>query len=169
MKYFTPELLDRFGSLDDDVADVAHQEWDEASDRYRKQLDENWRVLPVDFRKLLEETPLHDARSLLLGLFPEQGRDLFQIELTPERTVKKLVLTYILAAGTVPRISQARQSPTNGTANSAGTRYWLYDEVDVVRRSAPCVFSHAILFSDGTELDLQFTGFALASVFQEQA
>jgi hypothetical protein len=149
MKFFTPELIDRFGSPDDDVADAAMDEWEQRSDSYRKHLDTLRQYLPVDFRNLLDRYRLHDA-AVVQGLRSSVGdKALYLIELVPEASSEKLTLTYALKG----------PSP----ANLNGECYWLYDEVDVVDRHALWVFVHTILLSDGTELRLEFTDFQLAA------
>jgi hypothetical protein len=157
MRYFTPELIERFGALDDDIADAAQRAWDETSSRYREHLAGIRRHLPCQFRTLLDDYRLHDARVVLLGVVPHETSQLFRLKLISETAPEQpLMLTYVLAPDAETRLS--------GIADLARERYWLYDEVDIVGGVGSQTFSHTILLSDGMELVLHFTDFQLASV-----
>jgi hypothetical protein len=166
LRYFTPELIERFGSLDDDIADAAQHEWDETSGRYRTHVASIARHLPRQFRTLLEEYRLHDARVALLGAVPNGTGQLFRLELISETAPEQpLMLTYVLAPNEQPLFGGTDiRSASNGSADLTRERYWLYDEVDIVSGGASPTLSHTILFADGMELVLHFTSFQLASV-----
>ena len=53
MKFFTPDLLDRFGSEDDDVAFEANRELEARSEGYLRHLHEIAEKLPQRMRELL--------------------------------------------------------------------------------------------------------------------
>ncbi len=53
MRFFTPCLLERFGSEDDNVAFEAHQEFEAQSREYLRQLNEIAEKLPQRLRALL--------------------------------------------------------------------------------------------------------------------
>ena len=68
MKYFTPDLLAKYGSLDDQIADAAHLEWEAATERYQKHFRLIRRQLPKKLRGLLRRFHLHDARVCFVGI-----------------------------------------------------------------------------------------------------
>ena len=65
MKYYTPDLLARFGSEDLKVAKVARQELEKKSDEYVAHLDRIRPKLPRRFAELQERFYLHDARIVM--------------------------------------------------------------------------------------------------------
>jgi len=62
MKFFTPDLIDTFGSEDDGIAVAAQQEFEGRSEEYLRQLHEIEVKLPERFRELLAQFYLHDSR-----------------------------------------------------------------------------------------------------------
>jgi hypothetical protein len=157
MRYFTRDLLDRYGSLDDSVADAAHEEWEQASARYRAHLDTIRTSLPPSFRDLLDRYALHNAHVRRAEAKGENGSakadsNLYLVELSPESSPdERLALTYVLEGSSPPA--------------AVGDCYWLYDEVDLAGADAPGVFLHRIMFSDGTEIELPFTQFQFHPAF----
>src|SRR5436853_357764 len=68
MKYFTPDLLARFGSDDDAVADAASAEWEQVHATYLQHLQSIRAELPRRVRHLLDRFNLHDARVSTLAV-----------------------------------------------------------------------------------------------------
>ena len=66
MKYMTAELIARFRSEDDAVAEPAVEEWERRGEAYRSRLAEIAPSLPPGVRPLLRY-PLHDARVLAIA------------------------------------------------------------------------------------------------------
>src|SRR5260370_40555945 len=66
MKYMTPELIVRFRSEDDAVAEPAVEEWERRGEAYHSRLAEIAPALPPGVRPLLRY-PLHDARVLAIA------------------------------------------------------------------------------------------------------
>src|SRR5437763_8892812 len=64
MKYFTPDLLERFASEDDRVSSAAEEELDRRADESLQKLHEIEERLPQRFRDLLNQFYLHDARVI---------------------------------------------------------------------------------------------------------
>jgi len=151
MKYFTPDLLERYGSLDDRVADAAHDEWEQTCTRYQERLASLKRYLPGRFNAFLDEYALHDA-----GVIRGYGGDAFASRIgdKPQYFIELLV-------GPPPgeRVVLMYQVCGSRPHDKSGGCFWLYDEVGAVDLNAPPVFSHTILFSDGVELEVHFTGF----------
>src|SRR5437763_15618878 len=91
MKFFTPELLDRFGSEDDDIADAAQEEWEQAIVRYRSHIQSFWPALPAPFREMFDTIPLHDAQVVRWEATPSA----FLVELILDPLPRqKVVFTY---------------------------------------------------------------------------
>lgn len=148
MNYFTPSLLLRFGSTDDDVADAAQDEWEKANQKYLKHLEAIRPRLPRGARSLLRNFCLHDARLLALGLGADHLQLSFVLELDPPRD-RGILLTYDL--------SRRPELLTHPELSEPGTPLeWLYDEFDLARRKAQPTALHSILFTGGRELCLTF-------------
>ena len=64
MKLFTPDLLVRFGSDDNQIASAAQDEWEERAEEYARYLSDIEAKLPKRFRELLDQFYLHDARVI---------------------------------------------------------------------------------------------------------
>jgi len=64
MKYFTCELLDRFASSNEEIAEQAESEWETRLLQYKEEVASFKRTLPADFQKLEAGYYLHDAKVL---------------------------------------------------------------------------------------------------------
>jgi hypothetical protein len=62
MKFFTPDLLERFGSEDDRIALAAQEVLEQRSQQYLEHLGAIKAKLPPRFREMQERFYLHDAR-----------------------------------------------------------------------------------------------------------
>ncbi len=148
MKYFTPDLIERYASRDEDVADAAAQEWHQATRRYRRRLERFLPALPAGVRRWRARSIcLHDARVIRLG----QEADQFLIVAEPVRPAGSvIVLTFTLSAE--PKIDHAAlpEGP-----DSTGVE-WLYEEWDM-DRSQRCWFE--ALLSNGWSIRLPFRAF----------
>jgi hypothetical protein len=144
MKYMTPELLARFQSDDEGVALRAHDEWDEAGERYRAEWENLCEKVPRHAVSLMERFYLHDAKVLLAAARPR----FFTLVLQLDADNGGLQIEYKLAAPVVltPHPEIAEDCPLE----------WLYDEFDVLEKDGVAVFAHSILFTDGSELRLVF-------------
>ena len=149
MKYFTRDLLERFGSPEDDVADAAQAEWEAAAEAYREELAATRQYFDPQLLRLLDEVRLHDAQLLLA----ERFGDLFFVEIVPVRTVRPILLTYDLAPG-YPAEMLGEAPRTSDAAV-----YWLYDELSALSPGLARAFTHTILLSDGREIVIPFSGF----------
>jgi len=147
MKYFTPELLARYGSSDDRVADAAHAEWEAATERYQKHLRSIEHQLPRRLRRLLRGYYLHDATVTFAGVADQVLHLTLELDARPRETI---VLRYRLASE--PEVAS---HPLAGH-DTAQPLTWLYDELDVARGGAFPVIEQRILFSGGRELTVQF-------------
>ena len=63
MKFFTPQLMERFGSSDPEIADQADAQWEQAGDRYDAYLTQIEPDLPPGnpCRRRKSRQPLHDV------------------------------------------------------------------------------------------------------------
>jgi hypothetical protein len=183
MKFYTPDLLDQFGSEDDDVALVAQEELEQRAEAYVTYLGEIEGRLPQRFRDLIDHYYLHDARVIsqpsLMGTdldWLEQdlrlGRPLrwrvsgeqearipsYWIPLQldpPPREV--LVLQY--------RSVQIEDAKIHECLDD-GCPYleWLYDEVELIEAGRNIEVRHSILFTRGLEVRLRFKDFDFATL-----
>jgi hypothetical protein len=148
MKYFTPDLLERVGSLDDEIADAAHEEWERALVRCRRR----WQKIKAAFPRAVqrfeaESVCLHDAQVLSMG---RQGYT-FVIVLKMEPPSDEMVLLTFDLAGD-PRID-----PT-AVAGHGDDHFvtWMYEEWDL-DRNQKCQLE--VLLSNGWSVRLPFRDF----------
>lgn len=118
MEFFTPELLLRFGSTEDAIADAAQEDWEEASQKYREHLKAIRSQLPRGVRPLLRKVCLHDARLLLLGLREDHLAVSLFLELdTPHE--QGILLAYDLTRR--PKLIMHPELPRKGRRSSGFT------------------------------------------------
>jgi len=157
MKYFKPELLARYRSLNDDVADIAAAEWERVTDAYNAWVDVLRPALPAAARVVLDRVTLHDAT--VLGITLTKGKPrlslLIRLEGTQGKPGKVLELMYLLANGPKHR---ALISPRDAKKDSPVLGRILYDEFGRGISGVAPVFSHSLLLSTGYELRIRFTG-----------
>jgi hypothetical protein len=147
MKFFTPELLEQFGSSDPTIANAGNAAWEEAGDRYEAYLAQVASMLPEGIRQIQTNYYLHDA--VVFGMGRQENRFIIVLRLdTPPRDF--LILTYDLLAE--PQI----QSDALPRAHRCATQVeWMYDELEVVpEEHGSCI--QCILFSNGWEVRLRF-------------
>ena len=152
MKRFTPELILRFGSEDDEVAASASAEWDKVHQAYLERLDTIRQKLPKSVQVLLNDYYLHDAKVVSMG----RDERLFSILLQLKGPSDKgILLTYKL-------VSPPRFKRHPFLAEEGAPLEWLYDELDLLEDDEPWkeetfqIFTHSILFTGGRELQLAF-------------
>ena len=146
MKYFTPDLYARLQVFDDASMNAADADWEAAVMRYEAHLQalgESVGRLVDKFQGVL----LHDAKVLSIA---KRGNR-FTIVLRKDLPPKDLVtLNYTLTAE--PFIDKA--AVPHG--RHAAGMWFEYDEFDVVHEGDMPTFEHAMLFSNGWEIRLQF-------------
>jgi len=148
MKYFTPELLERVGSLDDDVADAAHADWERAVARWLRRWQKIKPAFPADVQRLVDEQVcLHDALILSIA----RQRDTLVVVLQRESPAQDLVLLTFTLEGE-PQIDPAALPAEHGT----GGVTWMYEEFDLDRHQR-CWFE--VLLSNGWAVKLCFRDF----------
>lgn len=154
MKFFTPDLLTRYGSLDDQVADVAHIEWEAATEKYQKHFRSVQRHLPNKLRGLLRRYNLHDAKVCFVGLDNQVLHVTLQLD-TPSR--ETIFLRYRL-------VSEVKMVAHANAGNESGQPFtWLYDEVDIASEGVFPIVEQRVLFSNGLELSIQFQDLSYSS------
>jgi hypothetical protein len=67
MRYFTPDLIAKGQSKDDDVLDRQERLWEEANERYRSYLEQARPYFPKGLKRLTSHYYLHDARVLSMA------------------------------------------------------------------------------------------------------
>jgi hypothetical protein len=153
MKYFTPDLIARFGSSDERVADKASEEWDQACELYNDYLDSVRSELPKSVRRLLEDFCLHDAKVLTMT-FDEKPRHFsiyLQVDGQHAEQDRWLELRYRLLAP--PEFRQYSGLERSGKP----LQWWLYDEFGLLPDYRYPVFSHSVVFSGGWGIELVFS------------
>lgn len=147
MKYLTPELLARYGSSDDQVADAAHAEWEAAAEQYRKHLGSIKPMLPRRLRGLLRRYYLHDATVTFVGVADRVLHLTLQLDAPPRDTV---FLRYRL----VSDVKMAAHSLDGQECTEP--LLWLYDELGIASEGPFPVIEQRVLFSNGLELTIHF-------------
>ncbi|MCI0462397.1 MAG: hypothetical protein L0Z62_36050 [Gemmataceae bacterium] len=148
MKYFTPELIHRGNSLDDDIADATEEEWERAIVRYHQR----WRRIRTAFPKGAqrfeeERVCLHDARLLSIG---RQGDTLVMV-LQPEPPAQTVVILTITLDG--EPVIDPQAVPDH---NAKDWVLWMYEEFDLDRQKR-CYFE--VLFTNGWSVRVRFRAF----------
>lgn len=148
MKYFTPDLLNRLRSENEDVSAEAHDEWDRAIERYNRRWRRIKDALPDRVRRF-EEDPicLHDADVLSMG---RTGKTFVMLLETEPPGCKPVVLTFAL------RGEPVIETGTLVGSRTSGTFHWLYEEWDLDRGKQPLF---EVLFSNGWLVKLPFREF----------
>ncbi|HEV2945955.1 MAG TPA: DUF4085 family protein [Gemmataceae bacterium] len=156
MKRFTPELLFKFGSEDDQVANSASAEWDKTHQAYVEHLDSIQQKLPKSVQMLLNDYCLHDAKVVSMGRDERLFSILLQLAEPGDKGVLGILLTYKL-------VSQPRFKRHASLADEGVPLEWLYDELDLLddgddpwKEETFQIFTHSILFTAGRELQLDF-------------
>jgi len=121
MRYFTQELLDRFRSADDDVADAADAEWEKASEAYRAAVDAM--ALPPDVLSLARDYCFHDDYVRAMSRFSRDGspNSVGMLIVKLEQRGLRREIVYANAHYVEP-------------VSLVGT-HWLYDEVEALRHA----------------------------------
>jgi hypothetical protein len=148
MKYFTPDLINRFRSEDDDVADAADDEWERAIKRSNRRWKKIKDAVPEELRRFEEEPIcLHDAEVFSMG---QHGDQFVMLLETEPPSSKPVVLTFTL--------EEAPTVQTNAVKDGRQGKplYWEYEEWNLDRRKR-CTLE--VILSDGSVLKLVFRDF----------
>jgi hypothetical protein len=186
MKFYTPELLIRFGSEDLKIAKAARQELEQKADEYVNHLDRIRPKLPPRFAELQEKFYLHDAR-VVAPVFPWPHPDfLIRYPFAPwndppwadsglqteSGRVSSFVL--LLQLDTPPQeflvlhyrfvvFDEVNLHPGLGEERWTPLE-WIHDEVALISSDDQVEFGHSILFTHGLELRLRFMDFDYATL-----
>jgi hypothetical protein len=186
MRFFTPDLLSRFGSGDGQLAQAAQEALERRTEEYLRTLQEIEPKLPPRFRDLLEHSYLHDARvisqpgfvvtdleslehSSRVGMPPAWSHS--YVKGADERRIPSFWLP--LQLDTPPReilVLQYRfvlvenAEVHESLDEECPYLEWQHDEVDLVQSGEYMEFRHSILFTRGLELRLRFRDFDFATL-----
>jgi len=155
MKYMTPELLARFRSDDDAIAEAAAEEWERRGEEYRARLDgiRSRSGLPQGVRKLLKRDSLHDAKVLTMAADKNNLSIFLELTGTIDPADKRLELQYRLAGGPSKGLELQEHPELAGDGRPLG--WWLYDEIDITDGKVEA-FTHSVLLTGGWEMRLTF-------------
>jgi hypothetical protein len=151
MKYFRPELLARFRSRDDEVAEAAADEWEVASAAYHARLAAVGGQMPPAVAQIRSQHSLHDAR-LLGTAFGTQEGPLFGLLLRVDGAGEVLELNYSPVPG--PEGGVSIKPRPDGEGAPSRDVWVLYDEFDF--DEGHDFFTHSLLLSDGREIEVRF-------------
>jgi hypothetical protein len=180
MKFFTQNLLERFGSEDDRVALAAQEELEKRSEEYRRHLREIEAELPPRFREMQERYYLHDARFQLPFLewppdlpfwdHPELAAFLLKKAFLPAESWPSVEMTlqldpppkeFLILHYRFVKVEETHHA-RQGREESCPFLEWQYDEIDLASSDQGIEFNHSILFTNGFELRLRFLDFDFA-------
>lgn len=152
MKYFTSELYAALQTPDAAAMDAADARWVQAEQGYESHLSSIRATLPETAFKLLDEARFHDAEVLWIG----QSGPYFGILVKLDNHNDTRLLSYRVTG----KVRLERDRLALDVQSSV--MQWLYDEVDLGR--TPNCFSHSVLFSDGTEVEIEASEVQIISV-----
>ena len=155
MKYFTPDLYIRLQDREPDAMDAADAAWSDAAERYDSYLQTILPELPPAVRQLLEGYYLHDAEVLSAGRQGDTFVFLLQLDVPPNDL---LSITYTLTAE--PRIDRSALPAEHCSSRMS----WQYEELEACGQGEGQHYRHAILFSNGWEIQVPFRDVQLATV-----
>jgi hypothetical protein len=155
MKYMTPELIARFRSEDDAVAEPAAIEWERQCEAYRKHLQEIRAGLSRGAKLLSRRYYLHNAKALAMAADKVPYFSIFLELDTPAESASetRLELRYRLVGGLHKGYEMVKHEALAGDGKPLA--WWLYDEIDLSRGEVPAM-THSILFTGGYEIRLTF-------------
>lgn len=185
MHYFTPDLLERFASEDDQIALPAHGELEQRAQQYHEHLTGIAKNLPPRFREMQDRFYLHDARVLgvaLPSLIPGgalslvgQLRSLLS-PCPPEADSDAALPQSILLALRLDQPPQEililhyRQARVDAVGcyppleENLPFLEWRHDEIALAHSPEHLEFRHSILFTNGIEITLRFRDFDYATL-----
>jgi hypothetical protein len=148
MRYFTPELLERIASADDDVADAAHEEWEQAIVRSKRRWQKIQKAFPQAVGRFEEESVcLHDARVVSIA----RASDTVAMVLRAGPPAEDVVLLTFTRDG--QPVIDPNALPGHGDGRVVT---WLYEEWDL-DRGGRCWFE--VLLSNGWSIRCRFRDF----------
>jgi hypothetical protein len=165
MMFLTPELLIKFNSPDDEVADRADADWEEAITAYRTHLDRLRDHMSAAAQKLADLC-LHDAELLAVDqqAEPDFAWPLKGLPLGPGFAIVSLRQDNEIVSLFYVLWDRIRKHEPNTTwPFSRSKTHWLYDEVDVAPIQGGS-FLHRVLLSDGTVLEIPFVSVLIHSI-----
>ncbi len=154
MKYFTPDLLARCRSLDDDVAEAAAEELEQASVAYRARLKALRPSFPAGVRGLMATVSLHDAKVLDVSFGKRKPRFALRVRLegTKNHPGEVLELSYQPVVG--PNGGVAFRRHPQLSEGPERSHWVLNNEFDVDEDRG--FFTHSILLTSGLEFEVRF-------------
>ncbi len=165
MKYLTPELLGRYRSPDDAVADAAALEWENALAAYRARRKEVRRAMPFSARRALRymatHFTLHDAR--IVGLLQRDKAPvltvLARLQTPSADGADSVSFNYLLASGRPGETMTAVLPEIGGQGRRV---HILYDEFDTGPEDGH--FTHSLLMSTGRVITFGFRDLSISGV-----
>ena len=153
MRFFTPELYVQLQGPDTTDMDAADSQWEDAAAKYERRLAAIREKLPDSALKLLDGSRWHDAEILWMGQAGPFFAILLKLDIPLHGT---LLLTY----RTVDKV----HLNTNAFASEfrSPLMQWMYDEIDL--GAAGNSFRHSILFSNGSQLEVEAHEVQVATV-----
>jgi hypothetical protein len=179
MRFFTPDVLERFHSQDAQVVLAAQEELERRGAQYLHSLEQIGPSLPSRFRELLDGFYLHDARVLADASL--SGADPASIE----HSLRSGSLSFEARRGPTPScwiplrldtppgeilVLHYRSVEIEDAAlheclfEECPYLEWQHDEVELVRAGEEAELRHSILFTRGFELRLRFKDFDFATL-----
>jgi hypothetical protein len=146
MRFFTPDLLERYASDDPAVAGAADAEWEAVNGLYSRHIQALEPSLPPHIREF-QSLLLHDAK--VQSLARDKGRLILILKKdVPPRDL--VLLAYDLEGEPVllPFARRPRdwQEPT----------WFDFDEFDWIEEGGRVVYTQSIVFGNGWEMQLRF-------------
>jgi hypothetical protein len=148
VKYFTPELIPKGQSDDDQVLGEQEQDWDEACDRYAAYLNTVLPQFPGGLRKIEDSYYLHDA--MVCSMSRREQSFVVTLRLDPP---PQSILTFVYDLMEDPVI--VKDAVPGGWFGAGSPVLWQYNEIGMVEGDPP-TWRESLLLSNGWELKLHF-------------
>jgi hypothetical protein len=148
MKYFTADLLHRFGSEEPSRSSAGLEEWERTCEHYNAYLDSVKGVMSSGLKQIIDRYYLHDAKVLGMGKQGPFFVVMLQLDTPP----------HLLLALTISLTSEPTTNPAALPAELCSTGQlveWQYDEIELVDSESQ-LWSWSILLSNGWEVVLSF-------------
>lgn len=170
MRYFTPELFRQINSPDDEVVERAQEAWEQAIAEYWERLRSLQEGMPTAVRELAsvslhdwEVAPVEDALGPQATPIRLSATSFGLLAVIPVRQEEQMIVL-LYALWDPLRTSR----PINEWPFTTVATHWLYDELDAVPHRQG-LYVHRILFSDGSIVEVPFSGCSLIRVTARSA
>ena len=140
MKYFTDDLINRFQSEDDEIADAADEEWEQAAEEYLKYINTIKEHMPNEWNDIPYQ---HDAKIIVVT----ETEDTFMMIMRMDVPPRGLYMLEYSLIEPVEKVMGAKLEKSSDV-------YWLYNEITLLDTKP--TWQENLRCSNSTELVIKF-------------